>query len=374
MLAYDQGTPKMQEISRAVQEGASAYLRRQFTTLAPFAVIIFGLLFILPADTTGSRIGRSVFFLVGAVFSAFVGFAGMTLATRANVRTAAAAQATGAKAATRVAFRTGGIVGMLTVGLGLLGASVVTLIFKEHAPQVLEGFGFGAALLAMFMRVGGGIFTKAADVGADLVGKVEQGIPEDDPRNAATIADNVGDNVGDCAGMAADLFESYAVTLVASLLLGQVAFGRDGLVLPLHHPRGRRPHRDPRRPRHRAPRRRPQRPHRDQPWLLHLGDRLRRARRDRVLRLPAVVVRQARHPRALRGEVDQHPRRPADHGVPRRARRPGARQRDPGAHRLLHRDRPRPVQDIGRPSLTGAATVILGGISLGLESAVYSAC
>ena len=225
VLAYDQGTPKMQEISKAVQEGASAYLRRQFTTLAPFAVIIFGLLFILPADTTASRIGRSAFFLVGAGFSAFVGFAGMTLATRANVRTAAAAQASGAKAATRVAFRSGGTVGMLTVGLGLLGASVVTLIFNQHAPQVLEGFGFGAALLAMFMRVGGGIFTKAADVGADLVGKVEQGIPEDDPRNAATIADNVGDNVGDCAGMAADLFESYAVTLVASLLLGKVAFG-----------------------------------------------------------------------------------------------------------------------------------------------------
>src|SRR3982751_4847841 len=133
----------------------------------------------------------------------------------------------------RVAFRSGGVVGMLTVGLGLLGASVVTLMFNEHAPQVLEGFGFGAALLAMFMRVGGGIFTKAADVGADLVGKVEQGIPEDDARNAATIADNAGDNVGDCAGMAADLFESYAVPLVASLLLGQIAFGRDGLVLPL---------------------------------------------------------------------------------------------------------------------------------------------
>ncbi|HVX70111.1 MAG TPA: sodium/proton-translocating pyrophosphatase, partial [Mycobacteriales bacterium] len=233
VLAFDQGTPRMQEISKAVQEGAGAYLRRQFTTLAPFAVIIFALLFILPAETTGSRIGRSVFFLVGATFSAFVGWAGMTLATRANVRTAAAAQQSGAKRATRVAFRSGGTVGMLTVGLGLLGASVVTLIFKTHAPQVLEGFGFGAALLAMFMRVGGGIFTKAADVGADLVGKVEQGIPEDDPRNAATIADNVGDNVGDCAGMAADLFESYSVMLVASLILGKSAFGDKGLIFPL---------------------------------------------------------------------------------------------------------------------------------------------
>ena len=133
----------------------------------------------------------------------------------------------------RIAFRTGGVVGMLTVGLGLLGAALVVLLYKGDAPTVLEGFGFGAALLAMFMRVGGGIFTKAADVGADLVGKVEQGIPEDDPRNAATIADNVGDNVGDCAGMAADLFESYAVTLVAALILGTAAFGDKGLVFPL---------------------------------------------------------------------------------------------------------------------------------------------
>jgi K(+)-stimulated pyrophosphate-energized sodium pump len=157
----------------------------------------------------------------------------MWLAVRANVRVAAAAQNDGRDAAMQIAFRTGGTVGMATVGLGLLGAATVVLIYRGDAPAVLEGFGFGAALLAMFMRVGGGIFTKAADVGADLVGKVEKGIPEDDPRNAATIADNVGDNVGDCAGMAADLFESYAVTLVAALILGKAAIGEAGLVFPL---------------------------------------------------------------------------------------------------------------------------------------------
>ena len=157
----------------------------------------------------------------------------MSLAVRANLRVAAAANTQGREPAMNIGFRTGAMVGMLTVGLGLLGASLVVLLFQDEAPQVLEGFGFGAALLAMFMRVGGGIFTKAADVGADLVGKVENNIPEDDPRNAATIADNVGDNVGDCAGMAADLFESYAVTLVAALILGSQAFGEKGLVFPL---------------------------------------------------------------------------------------------------------------------------------------------
>ena len=216
VLAAGQGTPKMQEISAAVQEGAAAYLTRQFRTLGIFVVIVFVLLFALPATTMGERIGRSIFFLVGALFSATIGYLGMWLATRANVRVAAAANGDGGREkAMQVAFRTGGAVGLATTGLGLLGASVVVLVYVAEAPKVLEGFGFGAALLAMFMRVGGGIFTKAADVGADLVGKVEQGIPEDDPRNAATIADNVGDNVGDCAGMAADLFESYAVTLVA---------------------------------------------------------------------------------------------------------------------------------------------------------------
>jgi K(+)-stimulated pyrophosphate-energized sodium pump len=234
VLAASPGTARMQEIGLAVQEGASAYLNRQFKTLSGFAAIVFVLLFALPADDIGERIGRSLFFLAGALFSASIGYLGMWLSTRANIRVASASNESGGREkAMRIAFRTGGVVGMATVGLGLFGASLVVLVYAGHAPRVLEGFGFGAALLAMFMRVGGGIFTKAADVGGDLVGKVEAGIPEDDPRNAATIADNVGDNVGDCAGMAADLFESYAVTLVAALILGTAAFGLKGLLFPL---------------------------------------------------------------------------------------------------------------------------------------------
>ena len=232
VLAANEGTEKMQEIAAAVQEGAAAYLNRQFKTLSYFVGIVFFLLFALPGDLE-IRVGRSIFFLLGALFSAAVGYNGMWLAVRANVRVAEAARQKSAANAVKIAFRTGGVVGMTTVGLGLLGASLVVAIYKENAPAVLEGFGFGAAMLAMFMRVGGGIFTKAADVGADLVGKVEQGIPEDDPRNPATIADNVGDNVGDCAGMAADLFESYAVTLVAALILGKAGFGDAGLIFPL---------------------------------------------------------------------------------------------------------------------------------------------
>ncbi len=233
VLAAGEGTDNMKNIAHAVQEGANAYLTRQFRTLAVFAVVAFLLLLALPADDLTVRAFRSVFFLVGAGFSASVGYFGMNLAVRANLRVAAAANEEGRDPAMRIGFRTGATVGMLTVGLGLLGASIVVIAFGNEAPAVLEGFGFGAALLAMFMRVGGGIFTKAADVGADLVGKVEQHIPEDDPRNAATIADNVGDNVGDCAGMAADLFESYAVVLVAALILGSQAFGAKGLVFPL---------------------------------------------------------------------------------------------------------------------------------------------
>ena len=232
VLAANEGTEKMQEIAAAVQEGAAAYLNRQFKTLSYFVGIVFFLLFALPGEFE-IRVGRSIFFLLGALFSAAVGYNGMWLAVRANVRVAEAARQKSAANAVKIAFRTGGVVGMTTVGLGLLGASLVVAIYKENAPSVLEGFGFGAAMLAMFMRVGGGIFTKAADVGADLVGKVEQGNPEDDPRNPATIADNVGDNVGDCAGMAADLFESYAVTLVAALILGKAGFGDAGLIFPL---------------------------------------------------------------------------------------------------------------------------------------------
>ncbi len=223
VLAQPEGTEAMKNIARAIQEGSRAYLRRQFRTVAFFVVLLtFGLL-ALPAPSIGVKVARSVAFLLGAGFSAIIGFVGMTLAVRGNVRVANAARESLRRALT-IAFRTGGIAGMFTVGLGLLGATAIFLIYKGSAPQVLVGFGFGGALLAMFMRVGGGIFTKSADVGADLVGKVEKNIPEDDPRNAATIADNVGDNVGDCAGMAADLFESYEVTLVAAIILGFFAF------------------------------------------------------------------------------------------------------------------------------------------------------
>jgi len=236
VLAADQGTEKMREIARAIQEGSRAYLNRQFRTLAIFVVLLFLLLLLLEADSTSVRIGRSVAFLVGAVFSALAGRTGMQLAVRANVRVAAAADTGGLLKAMPIGFRAGGVAGMFVVGLGLLGAAGVVFAYQGDAASVLFGFGFGAALLAMFMRVGGGIFTKAADVGADLVGKVERSIPEDDPRNAATIADNVGDNVGDCAGMAADLFESFEVTLVAAIVLGLAAFPDRpavGLLFPL---------------------------------------------------------------------------------------------------------------------------------------------
>jgi K(+)-stimulated pyrophosphate-energized sodium pump len=373
VLAASQGTEKMQEIAQAVQEGAAAYLRRQFRTLSVFVIVIFFVLLLLPADTASVRWGRSAFFLVGALFSALTGFTGMSLAVRGNVRVAAAARvgAEGERPAMRIAFRTGGVAGMFTVGLGLFGAALVVILYKANAPSVLEGFGFGAALLAMFMRVGGGIFTKAADVGADLVGKVEKGIPEDDPRNAATIADNVGDNVGDCAGMAADLFESYAVMLVASLILGKAAFGNDGLVFPLIVPMigvitavaGIFVV---------APRK---------------GDRSGMTAINRgffisafislVLVIGASFLYLPAKFAALKGVTDASilshggsPRLLAIGAVLIGLVLASAIQLLTGYFTETSR---RPVREIGESSLTGAATVILSGISAGLESAVYSA-
>ena len=337
VLAAGEGTDNMKNIAHAVQEGANAYLQRQFRTLAVFAAIAFFALMLLPADDWGVRIGRSLFFLVGAGFSAAVGYFGMNLAVRANLRVASAANTEGRERAMSIGFRTGAMVGMMTVGLGLLGASAVVLLFKDKAPHVLEGFGFGAALLAMFMRVGGGIFTKAADVGADLVGKVEQGIPEDDPRNAATIADNVGDNVGDCAGMAADLFESYAVTLVAALILGSQAFGDKGLVLPAADPDDRCSDGGRRRLPLQAPRRR-ERPADHQQGLLHLRGDQRCGLGGPLLRLPA---EQLCRPRRLR---DHRHRRPPVHHLRCGADRHRAGGGDPGADRLLHRHRLPPGQ------------------------------
>jgi K(+)-stimulated pyrophosphate-energized sodium pump len=250
VLAADQGTPKMRQIAAAIQEGAWAYLKRQFRTIGLIIVPVAAIVFLTStaidkSDGTEalsfvqSGTFRTIAFILGGAASALAGYIGMTLATRGNVRTAAAARTGSLSDALTVAFRTGGVAGMFTVGLGLLGATVIIMLFQNTSSAILVGFGFGGSLLALFMRVGGGIFTKAADVGADLVGKVEAGIPEDDPRNPATIADNVGDNVGDCAGMAADLFESYEVTLVASIILGVAGFNAIGanpalgLVFPL---------------------------------------------------------------------------------------------------------------------------------------------
>ncbi len=235
VLRADQGTPKMREIARAIQEGAQAFLKRQFKVIVIIVVPLAVLIFFTATKVTRPNgtiafsfvqagLLRVVCFLFGATFSGLTGFIGMSVAVRGNVRTAAAATGGRMSGALRVAFRSGAVTGMLCVGLGLLGATAIMFIFQNTATAVLVGFAFGASLLALFMRVGGGIFTKAADVGADLVGKVEAGIPEDDPRNAAVIADNVGDNVGDCAGMAADLFESYIITIISSLILGFAAF------------------------------------------------------------------------------------------------------------------------------------------------------
>ncbi|WP_369164921.1 sodium-translocating pyrophosphatase [Streptomyces sp. AFD10] len=384
VLAAGQGTERMKEIAAAVQEGANAYLARQLRTVGVFSVVVFFLLFLLPADTWSQRVGRSLFFLVGALFSAATGYIGMRLAVQSNVRVAAAArEATPVEGeaekdltavshkAMKIAFRTGGVVGMFTVGLGLLGASCVVLVYAADAPKVLEGFGLGAALIAMFMRVGGGIFTKAADVGADLVGKVEQGIPEDDPRNAATIADNVGDNVGDCAGMAADLFESYAVTLVAALILGTAAFGDFGLAFPLMVPAigvvtamigifavA------------------PRRSDRGGMTAINRGFFI-----SAVISLALVAVAAFTYLPSSYAELDGA----ADGAIT-------GHGGDPRVFALVavaigivlaaliqqltgyftETDR-RPVRDIGKSSLTGPATVVLAGISIGLESAVYTA-
>ena len=217
-LAMDQGTDKMKQIAGQIQEGAYAYLSRQFRTIAAIVVVLFVALFLSAWGNWYIAFGRAIAFVLGCFASGYTGYMGMTLAVQGNVRCANAAR-TSLADSMRVAFRSGAVAGMFTVTMGLVGAVVIFMIYKEFATEVLLGFGFGGSLLALFMRVGGGIYTKAADVGADLVGKVEAGIPEDGPRNAAVIADQVGDNVGDCAGMAADIFESYEVTLVASMIL-----------------------------------------------------------------------------------------------------------------------------------------------------------
>jgi len=370
VLAASKGTQKMQEISLAVQEGAAAYLRRQFRTLGVFVVIIFFVLAVLPADGDAVRWGRSLFFLVGALFSGLTGFTGMSLCVRGNVRVAAAAKESGEHSAMRIAFRTGGVAGMFTVGLGLFGAALVVVIYRSNAPLVLEGFGFGAALLAMFMRVGGGIYTKAADVGADLVGKVEKGIPEDDPRNAATIADNVGDNVGDCAGMAADLFESYSVMLVAALILGKVAFGDKGLVFPLIIPMigvitavvgifavA------------------PRKSDRSGMTAINRGFFIS-AVFSLILVIGASFLFLPAHFSELSGvtgsiaRYNGNPRWLAIGAVVIGLVLASAIQLLTGYFTETNR---KPVREIGQSSETGAATVILSGIAIGLESAVYSA-
>ncbi|MFE9476728.1 sodium-translocating pyrophosphatase [Streptomyces griseofuscus] len=384
VLAAGEGTDSMKKIAEAVQEGAKAYLARQLRTLGVFAVVVFFLLLLLPADNWNQRAGRSVFFLIGAVFSAATGYIGMWLAVRSNVRVAAAAReatpgegepekdlTTVSHTAMKIAFRTGGVVGMFTVGLGLLGASCVVLVYAADAPKVLEGFGLGAALIAMFMRVGGGIFTKAADVGADLVGKVEQGIPEDDPRNAATIADNVGDNVGDCAGMAADLFESYAVTLVAALILGKVAFGDSGLAFPLLVPAigvitamigifavvPRRTDRSGMTAINRG-------------FFISAVISLALVAVAVFVYLPSSYADLSGVTDAAIKAKDGDPRILALVAVAIGILLAAVIQQLTGYFTETNR---RPVRDIGKTSLTGPATVVLSGISLGLESAVYTA-
>jgi K(+)-stimulated pyrophosphate-energized sodium pump len=251
-IRRDKGSPEMQEIWLAIKVGAEAYLRQQLRSILPvlavLTVILFLSVYIVPPTEEAERlfgdnativvaIGRTVAFILGASFSTLVGQLGMRVAIEGNIRVASEAVKGNYNGALTVAYRAGTFTGMLTDGLGLLGGTLIFMMFATAAPDALLGFGLGGTLVALFMRIGGGIYTKAADVGADLVGKVEQGLPEDDPRNAAVIADLVGDNVGDCAGMAADIFESYEVTIVATLILGIVLFHATGemywIVYPL---------------------------------------------------------------------------------------------------------------------------------------------